>query len=312
MTENALVTKYRPQSFKQVIGQNEIVKSLKQILKKDSSHAFLLIGASGLGKTTIARIIALELGAINPGDITEVDSGQFTGIDDIRNLILGLKYKPIGTSTVKVVILNEAHRLTIAAQDALLTTLEEPIPSVYFVLTTTEGGKIRPAIKTRCTTYELKPVSSNTLFDLLASIADSEQLSISDNVLDLCAKESGGSPRQAIANLAICADTTDRETAVRLLKSAQTEDREAIELCRILMKPCDWAQIAPILKGLEGQNPESIRQVCRAYMEKVILDASSAQVITRALTILDSFGTTFESNSGLTPVIIAVGRIIYG
>lgn len=312
MTDNALITKYRPATFKEVVGQNETVKSLKQILQKDSSHAFLFHGTSGVGKTTLARLVAHQLGANNPGDITEFDAGQFTGIEGIRDLVAGLRYKPIGASTVKAIILNEAHRLTIAAQDGLLTALEEPLPHIYWMLTTTEGGKIRLAIKTRCTTYELKPVSSNTLFDLLVHIADCEQLSVSDPVLDICAKEAGGSPRQAIANLAVCADTTDRETAVKLLKSAQTEDREAIELCRILLKKGEWSQIIPILIGLKDTNPESIRHVVRAYMEKVILEAKTDEVRITALNILDAFATQFENMNGLTPILLAVGRITYG
>src|SRR4029077_20318225 len=130
--------KYRPKTFKEVVGQDEIIRSLKQILKKATSHSFLLVGPSGVGKTTIARLLAYELGAANPGDITEVDAGQFTCIDHVRALTASLKYKPIGGSQVKTVIVNECHRLTIAAQDALLAALEEPASHTYFILTTTD------------------------------------------------------------------------------------------------------------------------------------------------------------------------------
>jgi DNA polymerase III subunit gamma/tau len=311
MTE-ALINKYRPKTWKEVIGQPEVVKSLRKILEGDTSHSFLFIGPSGCGKTTIARLIALELGATNPGDIVEVDAGQFTGIDDIRQLVSTLKYKPIGHSTVKALIVNEAHRLTIAAQDALLMSLEEPLDHVYWFLTTTEGFKIRAAIKTRCTTFELKPVSNNLLFDLISGIADIEHFAVSDPVLELCVKEANGSPRQAISNLAVCAEIEDRETAAKLLKSAHLEDREAIELCRALLKNATWEQILPILSGLQEQNAESIRQVIRAYMTKVILDTKSEKERLQALRVLDAFSQFFNNYDQLSPVVLAVGRLCYG
>jgi DNA polymerase III subunit gamma/tau len=311
LADEGLIVKYRPKTFKEVVGQDEIIRSLRQILKKATSHSFLLVGPSGVGKTTIARLLAYELGAANPGDITEVDAGQFTGIDDVRALTASLKYKPIGGSQVKTVIVNECHRLTIAAQDALLAALEEPASHTYFILTTTDGSKIRAAIKTRCTAYELKLVSNNTLFDLLASICDLEKFTATDAVLELCVKEAYGSPRQAIANLAICSGVTERETAATLLRSAHTEGHEAIDLCRAIMKGADWDQVAPILVGLQEQNPESIRQVVRAYMTKTILESKHEGTRVTALNILEVFSQPFTVYDGISPVVLAVGKLLY-
>ena len=311
MPDDALIVKYRPTTFKEVVGQNEIVNSLKQVLKNGNSHSFLFVGGSGVGKTTLARITATELGAVNPGDITEFDAGQFTGIDDIRTLTSNLKYKPIGGSQVKAVIINECHRLTIAAQDGLLAALEEPLPHTYFFLTTTEGNKIRAAIKTRCTSYELKQVSHNTLFDLLLAICDAEDFKASDPVLELCVKESYGSPRQAIVNLTVCSDLTDREAAAKLLRSAHTEGHEAVDLARMLLKECDWDQLTPILIGLQETNAESIRQVIRAYMTKVVLDTKHEGTRIACLNILELFSQPFSPYDGITPVLLALGKIMY-
>lgn len=311
MADNNLVIKYRPSNFSEVVGQETIVKSLKQVIQKNTSHAFLFIGSSGVGKTTLARICAFELGAINPGDITELDAGQFTGIDDIRTLVSNLKYKPIGNSTTKAVIVNESHRLTVAAQDGLLTSVEEPLSHVYWFFTTTEGNKIRPAIKTRCTTYDLKSVGHNILFDLLINIANAEELNASDPVIDLCCKEAHGSPRQAIANLAVCADITDRIVAADLLKTVELDNREIIELCRMLLKGGQWEQLQPILLGLRTQNPESIRCVVQAYLETVILESRSEQERLTGLNILEYFSTPFLGN-GIGQVLLAIGRLLYG
>lgn len=311
MSDEGLITKYRPRSWKEVVGQDEIVSSLKQILKKATSHSFLFVGPSGLGKTTLARLLATELGATNPGDITEVDAGQFTGIDDVRALTASLKYKPIGGSEIKAVILNECHRLTIAAQDALLAALEEPLPHTYFFLTTTEGNKIRAAIKTRCTAYELKLVSRNTLLDLLATICEREDFIASDAVLELCVKEAYGSPRQAIANLAVCSGVVERGEAAVLLRSAHTEGHEAVELIRAIMKGADWDQLTPILVGLQEQNPESIRQVIRAYLTKTILETKHEGTRIAALGILDVFSEPFTVYDGISPILLAVGKLHY-
>lgn len=312
MPNESLIIKYRPTSWKEVIGQSEIVKSLHKVLETEASHAFLFIGPSGCGKTTLARLVSAELGAVYPGDITEIDAGQMSGVEESRQLVQTLKYKPIGKSTTKAIIINEAHRLTVAAQDSLLTAIEEPADHVYWLLTTTEGLKIRQAIRTRCTCYDLKPVSNNLLFDLLSSICDAEHFDTSDAVLDICVKEAGGSPRQAIANLAICSDIRDRAEAVKLLKSASLEDREPIELCRMLLKRATWEQIQPILIGLQEQNAESIRQVVRAYMTKVILDSKSEKERVNALDILDQFMTPMSNYDGISPILLAVGRLCYG
>lgn len=312
MSDEALINRYRPTTWKEVIGQAEVIKSLRSILKQGTSHSFLFIGPSGCGKTTLARLVANQLGAINPGDIVEVDSGQFTGVDDARQLITTLKYKPIGNSTTKVLILNEAHRLTVAAQDALLMSLEEPLPHVYWFLTTTEGARIRAAIKTRCTTYDLKVVSNNLLFDLLSSISDAEHFNTDLSVLEICVKEANGSPRQAIANLAVCANVTDRQEAAKLLRTASIENREAIELCRMLLRQGSWEQLKPILEGLQEQNAESIRHVVRQYMTKVILDTKGETERLRALSILDHFMTAFDNYNGISPVVQAVARVVYG
>lgn len=312
MHNEALITKYRPTAWKDVIGQPEVVKSLRKVLEADTSHSFLFVGPSGCGKTTLARLVATSLGATHPGDVIEVDAGQYAGVDDARQLVTTVKYKPIGNSTTKAIIINEAHRLSVAAQDALLMALEEPLDHVYWFLTTTEGLRIRSAIKTRCATYELKPVSNNILFDLLFSIADAEQFGISDSVLELCVREANGSPRQALANLAVCAEVEDRETAVKLIKSATVEDREPIELCRLLLRKGTWEQIQPILIGLQDQNAESIRQVVRAYMTKVILESKHEKERLHALAILDGFMTPMNNYDGISPVIVAVGRLLYG
>ncbi len=308
MTE-PLINKYRPKEFSEIVGQDAVVRSLQTVLKKGSSKTFLFTGQSGTGKTTLARIVVKEVGCA-PADILEIDSATYTGIDDMRAIAATLLYKPLGDGAVKAIIVDEAHALSSSAMKSLLKTLEAPPPWAYWILCTTEPMRLPETIRTRCTRYDLKSVGISDLGDLLETIAEKENLSSVDGrIIDLCAKEAGGSPRQAIVNLTLCSGAKTYAEAQELLRSA-IESEEAVNLARALVKGIQWSEVQQLLNGLQNVNPESVRHVVRAYVSKVTLNAKSEQSAGRGLEILDAFSEPFNSADGVTPVLLACGKVL--
>ena len=215
-----LYRKYRPSSFSEVSGENEIVKSLKLSLKnKSMAHAYLFSGPRGVGKTTIARLIAKGVNclnlkengepcnecknckAINEGrfsDLIEIDAASNRSIDEIRSLKEKINYQPV-EGLKKVYIIDEAHMLTKEAFNALLKTLEEPPAHVMFILATTELEKILPTIISRCQRYDFKPLDLEEMKAGLEYILKEENLSMADDVYPVIYENSSGSMRDSIS-----------------------------------------------------------------------------------------------------------------
>lgn len=309
MTSSAIATKHRPTSFKDVIGQGPVVKSLKNAIAGKLGTAFLFIGPSGTGKTTLARIAAAELGC-DPADLQEEDAATKTGIENIREIIDSLRYRPMGEGAIKAVIIDEVHQLSKSAMTALLKSLEDPPSWVYWFLCTTEASKIPVAVKTRCLTYQLKEVRFDDLMDLLEGLPEAKK--IADKILELCAREAGGSPRQALSNLGVCLEAEDELEAADLLRTAESSV-EAFELARALMKGVDWRALCVLLAKLKEAeaNPESVRHVVRAYMTKVVLGSKSDRDTETALAVLREFSQPFNSSDGLSPLVLACGNLVF-
>lgn len=257
--------------------------------------------------TTLARIAAAELGAVE-SDVQEIDAATFTGVDDMRRVTSTLVYRPIGEGKIKALIIDECQRLSSQAWDSLLKILEEPPAWVYWFFCTTEPGKVKKTIRTRCLSYDLKAVPQREILDLLDWVQEQERSKIPSDVLALCAREAQGSPRQALANMAVCASVKSRAEAVELLQSA-LEESAAIDLARALFGRPRWIDIQQIIADLGEVNAESVRQVVRAYGTKIALSAKSEQAAGRALEILDAFSEPFNSHDGITPVLMACAKV---
>ncbi|MCP2519602.1 DNA polymerase III subunit gamma/tau [Candidatus Aminicenantes bacterium AC-335-B20] len=209
--------KYRPLTFDQVIGQKAVVQTLKNaIIQNRIGHAYLFSGMRGVGKTTVARILAKALNCENgptPNpcnkcqfcvsinedravDVLEIDGASNRGIDEVRSLREGIQYRPI-QSRYRVIIIDEVHMLTNEAFNALLKTLEEPPHHTIFIFATTEFHKVPATILSRCQHFEFRRISNKDIVDHLKYIAEKEGIKISSASINLIAQKAEGSLRDA-------------------------------------------------------------------------------------------------------------------
>lgn len=215
-----LARKYRPQNFDDLVGQDALVQTLTNAIKNNRlHHAYILTGIRGVGKTTTARIIAKALNcigmdgksgptihpcgvcenckAITEGrhiDVMELDAASHTGVDDIREILDGVRYKPTN-ARYKIYIIDEVHMLSKSAFNALLKTLEEPPSHVKFIFATTEIRKVPVTILSRCQRFDLRRISIEDLTGLFKKILDNEKISYDEEALHIIAKAADGSAR---------------------------------------------------------------------------------------------------------------------
>lgn len=288
MSYQVLARKYRPQRFEEVVGQQHVTQTLQNALEqKRIHHAYLFTGARGVGKTTIARILAKALNCergiqkepcnqcghclnVLEGkslDVQEIDGASNTGVDDVRQIREQVKYMP-AQGVYKIYIIDEVHMLSTSAFNALLKTLEEPPPHVVFVFATTEPHKIPATILSRCQRYDFRRIPTRVLAKALKNIAQAEGIQIAEEALYLIAQEAAGSLRdgqslldQAIAfsgnkvtveSLKQMLGFLDRTQLFVMLEAILKKDREGVlsQLDQFYQTGSDLNRLAQDLLGV--------------------------------------------------------------
>lgn len=257
MAHQSLYRAYRPQSFKDVVGQDQVTGALKESIAAGKvGHAYLFAGSRGLGKTSIARILAREL-KTSDRDFYEIDAASRTGVDDIRELIENVYTLPF-ESPYKVYILDEAHMLSKSAWNAFLKTLEEPPAHVIFILATTELEKVPDTVQSRCQVFEFRKPTREGLAKMVSSVAKKEGYTISAPAADLVAFLADGSYRDALSVLEkVLSVSPDKELSREEVEKATGTPRHTFV----------QALVEGIGNGNEGEALAAIREAAEADVD---------------------------------------------
>ena len=276
MAYQVLARKWRPKTFADLVGQEHVVKALRNALEKGRlHHAYLLTGTRGVGKTTIARILAKSLNCEHPEegepcgqcqscrdidtgrfvDLLEIDAASNTGIDNIREVLENAQYAPTA-GKYKVYIIDEVHMLSKSAFNAMLKTLEEPPEHVKFILATTDPHKVPVTVLSRCLQFVLRNMTAQQVADHLAHVLDSEQIPYETPALALLGRAAAGSMRDALSLL-------DQAIAMGSGKVAEQDVRQMIGAV-------DKRYLYELLQSIAGQNGAALMNQAREMAERAV------------------------------------------
>jgi len=284
----ALYRRWRPRTFEEVVGQDHVVRTLRNALNSGRiHHAYLFAGPRGTGKTTTARLLAKAVNclapdptqrpcnecaicrAVNEGrlmDLIEIDAASNTGVDDVRELRERVGFRP-NEARYKVYVIDEVHMLSNAAFNALLKTLEEPPPHAIFVLATTEPHRIPATIHSRCQRFDFRRIPAETIVERLEHIAQGEGIVADREALTLIARQATGSMRDAESLLDQLAAYTDEGITVEVVRAALgTGAEEAVMGLVDALATGDTAQGLALINRVVDQGTDP-RQFARQLVE---------------------------------------------
>jgi DNA polymerase III gamma/tau subunit len=299
--KQGLPNKYRPQTFEQYVGNKAALSQLQvQVFSKtpeERYHAILIAGPMGAGKSTLAGLIAKVLTEGNDAGIINYNTSSNNTVDDARALEEELNSSSILAST-RVFIFEEAHRITPAAADILLTTIENMPIDTYAIFVTTEPTGIRATLRDRLLPLNLVPLNETEIRQLVGTIAASEGIHLTDGIMNLLVKSYAGSNRRLVKNIALVAGCKNVLEAEQLIEhaEAQEEEGEIIDVVKAMLS-ANWNSQAAFQQLLNRSydkikaNPESARISAGAYITKCLLaNPKNTQYMFGLSDLLDALG----------------------
>lgn len=277
-----LYRKYRPQDFNEISGQESAVRMLEGFLQNSSvPHSLLFVGPSGVGKTTLARIVARKLEA----EVHEYNVADFRGIDTIREIRDRVQMPPL-LKRCRCIILDEAHKLTSDSQNALLKLLEDCPEHSYFILCSTQPDRLITTVLNRCVVVRLSELADESLAALLRRVARREGKALDPETEKAIISNSRGSGRKALVLL-------EQYFAGGELRDIETTETTVADLCRALIKRATWPEVVELVQNLEDEDPETVRRVVLAYAAKAI-QSRHMPTAARAYLIIAAFSRWFS------------------
>jgi len=266
-----LYKKHRPKKFSDVIGQDQAIKPLQTMIEaKRLPHTILFCGPKGCGKTTLGRIVRKEM-KCGKFDFKEVNCANKRGIDTIRNIEHEAHIRPMGGKT-RIWLLDECHMLTGEASNAFLKILEDTPSHVYFILCTTDPQKMIATIRSRCTTFPIKPLTSNSIEKIVKCVCKKEDIKLSKTVMDKIAVLSDDSARNALVFLDKIALLSDEEDQLEAISEASVE-AAAIQIALTLVNPrTSLSAMAKVLKETQKEDPEGMRWMILGYAKAILIN----------------------------------------
>ena len=301
-----LYKKYRPNTFDEVIGQDEAVATLKDLGKRKAMpHTILLSGPSGCGKTTIARILRKKM-KCGDADFIEANAAQTRGIDFVRSVQSKVNLIPI-SGTCRVWLIDEVGNLTSDAQHAFLKLLEDTPKHAYFILATTDPQKLKKTIRTRCTEIKVRLLNIKELSALVNTVTKKESSTLTEDVVSKLVDHSDGSARKALVLLHSIIGLENEDAQLDAISKGDHR-AQAIELCRALISKKPWPEVAEILKTIEDE-PETLRYAVLGYSRSIML--KGGKMLPRAHMIVEEFSEPFYT-SGQAGLCAACYRVLTG
>jgi DNA polymerase-3 subunit gamma/tau len=318
--EGDIYHKYRPRKFSEVAGHEDIIKSLKNaLISEHPSQSFLLTGASGTGKTTSARIMALSLNCADRSedgepclkckpctiissqrcmDIIEKNAAEHRGIDAVREISKSMSLMPMQVKN-KVYILDEFHQMTKEAQTSLLKVLEEAPRNVFIILCTTHPEKILPTVKNRCQQFTFKSLRKSQIANLIEEVTAYEGRVIAKEIVSAIAESAEGSPRKALVTLQQVFQLDEvTPLSISNIVNTETEDPGIMKLCFAVGNKT-WPEVMSVYKEVKTSGAPAIGMIMAGFIRNQLIGCTDKLKAKSLSSKLDLFLVPFaESKLG--------------